>query len=217
MDWRGIRSNAFDLEEINSQLRKMGHGRGEEIRSGWFWHVDELTARILENATPWPQTVSEEDRRVAEELPLRRDMISLLVYFRDNKVTGTPSTGNLPLKAVREVCASFVNPPPLETSIGETIYPVRSEIEVGPLFFLHILVSVGGMATGGMGKPWKLTPLGEHFLTEAAPKQVWYLLAVWWTQVNWAVSFSYGIPGGQMPPGFNSIVLKHLLALPTDE
>jgi hypothetical protein len=59
-------------------------------------------------------------------------VITLLAYLRDNKVTGTQSTGNLPLKAVREICAQIVNPPKLEEVIGEYVYRVRSESEVWP-------------------------------------------------------------------------------------
>ena len=46
-----------------------------------------------------------------QALPVRRDMVTLLSYLRDNRIIGTQSTGNLPLKAVREVTAQFVNPP----------------------------------------------------------------------------------------------------------
>jgi len=51
-----------------------------------------------------PRDRDEVDRQ-AEALPLRRDMVTLLAYVRDNRVIGTQSTGNLPLKAVREVTA----------------------------------------------------------------------------------------------------------------
>src|SRR5689334_17841986 len=75
----------------------------------------------------------------AEKLSIRRNMITLLAYVRDNKVIGTQSTGNMPLKAVREVTACFVDPPQLDTTIGERTYRLRSETEVWSLYYLHIL------------------------------------------------------------------------------
>ncbi len=106
----------------------------------------------FELASPWPQTLPEEQQLVAEELPLRRDVIALLTYLRDNKVTGTQSTGNLPLKAVYEICARFVDPPQLEDAIGEHVYRVRSETEVWPLHFRHVL-AVGWWPGHGRPRP----------------------------------------------------------------
>ena len=100
----------------------------------------------------------------AEALPLRRDMVTLLTYVRDNKVVGTQSTGNMPLKAVREVNASFVNPVKLETKIGEHTYRLRSEAELKPLYFLHILAEVGDLLDIAPGRPWRLRPKGDDFL-----------------------------------------------------
>jgi hypothetical protein len=142
---------------------------------------------------------------------------NLLTYLRENKVTGTQSTGNLPLKAVNEICARFVDPPQLEDAIGEHVYRVRSETEVWPLHFRHILAAVGGLITGGLSRRWKLTPLGERFLAASAPLQVWLLLATWWTQTNWAIASPYDFEDGYMPPGFSRLALKHLLELPSGE
>jgi len=141
----------------------------------------------------------------------------LLIYLRDNKVTGTQSTGNLPLKAVYEICARFADPPQLEEAIGEHVYRVRSETEVWLLYFRHILAAVGGLVTGGLSRRWKLTPLGERFLAAPAPLQVWLLLATWWTQTNWAVATPYDFEDGYMPPEFSRLALKHLLAIPLGE
>ena len=171
----------------------------------------------FELASPWPQSLPEEQQLVAEELPLRRDVITLLTYLRDNKVTGTQSTGNLPLKAVYEICARFVDPPQLEDAIGEHVYRVRSETEVWPLHFRHILAAVGGLVTGGLGRRWKLTPLGERFLAAPSPLQVWLLLATWWTQTNWAIAYPYEFEDGYMPAGFSRLALKHLLEQPLGE
>ena len=144
-------------------------------------------------------------------------MVTLLTYLHDHKVAGTQSTGNLPLKAVYEICARFVDPPKLEDAIGDHVYRVRSETEVWPLHFCTCVASVSGLVTGGLGRRWKLTPLGEHFLAAPAPLQVWLLLATWWTQTNWAIASPYDFEDGYMPPGFSSLALKNLLDLPLGE
>jgi hypothetical protein len=208
---------AFDLEEVNAQLRSMGRGRSTESIDTWAMHDDELMGVNFDLDSPWPQTLPEKQQSVAEELPLRRDVIALLTYLRDNRVTGTQSTGNLPLKAVYEICARFVNPPQLEEAIGEHVYRVRSETEVWPLHFRHILGAVGGLVSGGLSRRWKLTPLGERFLVAPAPLQVWLLLATWWTKTNWAIASPFNFEEGYMPPGFSRLALKQLLDLPLGE
>jgi hypothetical protein len=208
---------AFDLEEVNSRLRSMGRGISTNALNPWSKYEDNLTAVKFELASPWPHSPPEEQQLVAEELPLRRDVITLLTYLRDNKVTGTQSTGNLPLKAVHEICARFVDPPKLEEIVGERIFRIRSETEVWPLHFRHVLVSVGGLVTGGPGRRWKLTPLGERFLAAPSPLQVWLLLATWWTQTNWAIASPFDFEDGYMPPGFSRLALKQLLDLTLGE
>jgi hypothetical protein len=208
---------AFDLEEVNTRLRSMGRGRSTDALNPWFKYEDDLTGVKFNLDSPWPKTLTQEQQLVAEELALRRDVVTLLTYLRDNKVTGTQSTGNLPLKAVHEICARFVVPPRLEDTIGDHVYRVRSETEVWPLYFRHVLISVGGQVTGGPGRRWKLTPLGERFLAASTPLQVWLLLATWWTQTNWAIASPFGFEDGNMPPGFSQLALKHLLELPMGE
>jgi len=208
---------AFDLAEVNTRLRRMGRGRNTEALNAWSMEEGELTGTKFDLASSWPQTILDDQRSVAEDLPLRRDVITMLIYLRDHKVTGTQSTGNLPLKAVYEICARFVNPPKLEDAIGEHVYPVRSESEVWPLLFRHVLASVGGLIRGGLGRRWKLTSLGERFLAAPAPLQLWLLLATWWTQTNWVIAAPYGFEDGYMPSGFSRLALKHLLELPPGE
>jgi hypothetical protein len=149
-------------------------------------------------------------------LPLRSDMLSLLAYLRDERVIGTQATGNLPLKAVRAVCARLVSPPKLDAAIGDKVYAVRSETEVWPLYFLHLLASIAGLVTGGPARRWRLTPSGERFLAAQAPSQVWLMLATWWTRVNWLVAFP-GYMVGAICRGFGAVALKRLLALPAGD
>jgi hypothetical protein len=153
----------------------------------------------------------------AEELPLRRDMVTLLTYVRDNRVTGTQSTGNLTLKAVREVTARFVHPPQLDATIGDRTYRLRTEYDVWPLYFLHTLAEVGGLLVGGRARRLRLTPEGARFLLASPPTQVLVLLIYWWTYVNWLIAYPAGGMGEDLPPRFEEIALAHLLSLPVDE
>jgi hypothetical protein len=139
-------------------------------------------------------------------------VITLLTYLREHKVTGTSSTGNLPLRAVNEICAQFVNPPMLEICIGEHIYRARSETDIWPLHFRHILVSLGHLASGGMGRRWKLTPRGESFITEPALLQVWFLVTTWWMKANWAIAVPY-LDDEDLPYDYSSLALEQLMEL----
>lgn len=207
----------FDLEEINIGLRRMGRGRSTKAQDAWFVEESGTEEEKFDLAASWAQTLPDDQRDASENLALRRDVITLLAYLRDNKVTGTSSTGNLPLKAVHEICARFVNPPKLEEIVGEHVYRVRSETEVWPLYFKHVLASIAGLAIGGPGRRWKLTPLGERFLAAPTPLQVWLLFAAWWTQTNWAIASPYGFEDGYMPAGFPRLTLINLLDLPVGD
>ncbi len=152
--------------------------------------------------------------RQAQVLPLRRDMVTLLTFVRDNKVVGTQSTGNMPLKVVREVTTRFVKPPKLETTIGDRTYRLRSEADLWPLYFLHILAEVGGLLAIAPARRWRLTPEGEEFLGTAPLLQVSFLLTVWWYEVNWLVAYPFEGMGDALPPFFNPVTLARLRSLP---
>ncbi len=49
----------------------------------------------------WIQNMTPEQNQVFKSLPLRRDILTFLDYLSQDRVVGTQSTGNLPLKAVR--------------------------------------------------------------------------------------------------------------------
>ena len=210
-------AEGFDLEAVNAELRQVGRGTGAGTWSAYPLEVDQIAENGVSPAGAWAQELSEDQRARAENLPLRRDLVALLTYLRDNRITGTQATGNFPLKAVREICARFVDPPTLDRVFGDKVFRLRSEDEVWPLYFRHVLASVGGWAAGGAGRRWRLTPLGENFLTTPAPLQVWLMLATWWTQVNWAIASPVDIQGGEFPPHYRELTLDHLLDLPPGE
>jgi hypothetical protein len=151
----------------------------------------------------------------AEALYIRQNMVTLLDFVRDNKVVGTQSAGNLPLKAIREMTARFIDPPELDTAIGDHVYKLRSEEEVWPLYFLRIVAEVGGLIKTGRSRRWQLTARGRQFLEKSFPLQACYLLAVWWHKIDWLVAYPFVGMGDRLPYFFSHAVLTNLLELPT--
>ncbi|MGE0127016.1 MAG: hypothetical protein AB7U82_02835 [Blastocatellales bacterium] len=170
---------------------------------------------VEQHLSGWLKTYSSDPvSRQAEELPLRRDMATLLTFVRDNKVVGIQGTGNMPLKAVREVTSRFVNPPALEDKIGDKTYKLRSEEHLWPLHYLHILADVGGLLKAASARRWTLTRQGERFLEADPLLQTAFLLAVWWRRVNWLVAYPFEGMGDALPPYFNRATLAVLRSLP---
>jgi len=175
---------------------------------------DESLAVTDRIAARMPPRERDEVIRQAEALPLRRDMVTLLTYVRDNKVIGTQSTGNLPLKAVHEVTTRFVHPPKLADKIGDYTYHVRSEEDVWPLFYLHVLAEVGGLVDAGRARRWRLKPPGDKFLVADPVPQVLFLLSTWWYRVNWLVAYPFEGMGDSLPPFLSALTLASLRRLP---
>lgn len=158
--------------------------------------------------------MSDDQMPLVEALPLRCDVVTLLTYLRDNRITGTQSLGNLPRKAVREVTARFVHPPEVDRQIGDRIYRLRSEDDVWPLYFLHTLAEVGELLQGGRSRRIRLTPDGEKFLAADPLDQVFYLFVIWWERVNWLIAYPYAGMGDDLPHNFQQITHASLMALP---
>jgi len=215
LEWIGGKFDPqrFDLEEVNDGLRH--RRRRSEADEENNYQPPKVNDRIIAKITAWANGLTEEQLAWAESLAVRRDMLALLNYLNNNRVVGTQSTGNLPLKAVREVCAQFVNPPVLDEKIGDRVYKLRSEDDVWPLFFLHMLANTGGLATGGQARTWKVTPDGKSFFNLAAPIQLGIMLSVWWHQTDWRIAFPVSGLARGLPSDFNKIILKRLLEVPT--
>ena len=213
-EWIGGKfdSDRFDLNEVNESLRHPR--RREETAEQAFYEPAQSGEQILARITAWVDRLDKEQFDFIESLAVRQDMVTFLSYLDNNRAVGTQSTGNLPLKAVREICAQFVNPPKLDTVIGDTVYKLRSEDDVWPLFFLHMLANTSGLITGGPARTWKVTTEGKYFLNAIAPIQLGFMLDVWWHHEDWRIAFPVSGLSGGLPTDFNKITLKRLLELP---
>ncbi|MFZ5909986.1 MAG: plasmid pRiA4b ORF-3 family protein [Chloroflexota bacterium] len=204
----------FNLDEINERLRHPHRQRDEEQD---YLEPPSRGEEILVKIANWVSGLDKKQIALTESLAVRRDMVILLSYLKENHVAGTQSTGNLPLKAVRDICAKFVNPPVLDEKIGDKVYKLRSEDQAWPLFFLHMLANTGGLVTGGQARIWKLTSSGEAFLNAAAPLQLGFMLDVWWHYEDWRIAFPVSGLSQGLPNGFAEISLKRLRELSVDQ
>ncbi|MCL4562988.1 MAG: hypothetical protein M1281_20540 [Chloroflexi bacterium] len=151
-----------------------------------------------------------------EALPLRRDMLTLLTYIKVHRVIGTQSLGNFPLKAIREITQDFIHPPALDIDLGGQSFRMRSEDDIWPLSFLHILADAGALLDGGPNRQIRLTAEGEKYLAIIPPLQVWYLLATWWARVDWLCAYPFSGMGETLPANFKKVTLKQLLEIPPE-
>jgi hypothetical protein len=218
LEWVGgeFDPEEFDLEEINTVLPN--YRRFDAYLDELYPYEDEEEEEAgIYKLVEWVQSLSKEQSDQFEALELRRNMLAFLAYLGENRVTGTQSTGNLPLKAVREVCARFVHPPELDHTIGDITFKLRSEDDVMPLVFLHVLANVSGLVIGGPARLWQVTDDGQKLPHLPPPVQVAFLLQHWWRRVNWGICFPFSGLGDGPPPGFNRHALACLLALPVGE
>ncbi len=165
----------------------------------------------------WVQNLTPDQNQVFESLPLRRDVLTFLDYLSKNRTVGTQSTGNLPLKAVQDICLKFVNPVQLEETINGHTYKVRSEDEVWQLLFIHQLAFHSGMVTGGPAKIWKVTAEGQMFPQLPPPVQSFLLFIIWWTDIDWTIAFPVSGLANGLPDGFKSVAFACLQELTLGE
>jgi len=210
-------SEAFDRDRTDAALKNID--RSELVRIYQRYYADETgpELKLCQGVAGWAEALTSAERTRPDELPLRRDAVSLLSYLGDHRITGTQSTGNLPLKAVRAVAAKFVQPPVLDTKIGDREYKLRTEYDVWPIYFIDSLSRVGGLLEGGAGRRLRLTSKGEQFLKAEPPLQVCFLLETWWHHTNWLIAYPVSGLDERLPYQFTLITLNHLLALPAEQ
>jgi hypothetical protein len=203
MEWIGnFDPERFILDYVNEGLR---HPRRAVLDDQDFYEPPQTDNKIEKKIVNWAQGLGKKQLALVESSALRRNMVTFLSYLNKNRVVGTQSTGNLPLKAVREICAQFVNPPALEEKIGDKIYKIRSEDDVYPLYYLHTLASIGGFVMGGQARAWKLTTKGYEFLNALASIQLGFMFALWWYQTDWRIAFPFSGLDRGLPKGFDTI------------
>jgi hypothetical protein len=116
----------------------------------------------------------------------------------------------MPLKAIREVTALFVDPPKLDYVYGDYTRKLRTEYDVWPLHFLHIIAGVGDLLVTEPGRRWRFTPHAAKFLEADPVFQLSMLFSVWWFEVNWLVAYPFTGIGEYLPDSFEQITLARL-------
>lgn len=215
LNWVGkeFDPDKFDLNMKDAELNNYQLTDLVRIHERYYPKGQGPRLKLYQGITRWNDGLSDKQLKQLADLPLRRDVLSLLSYLRDHDVRGTQSTGNLPLKAVRDIAARFVRPPELDTRLGDRVYKLRSEFDVWPLYFVHILAEVGGLITRGKGKKLRLTRKGKLYLDQEPPIQVWFLLETWWFHTNWLIAYSARGMGETLSHRFSYLVLDVLLSL----
>lgn len=208
---------AFDLEGINQELHRPMSESWLEVHLSPY-DVIELPAPELSDSEKkqLEGLMTSSNEAVAEKLALRRDVLALVGFLGENKITGTQATGNLPRKAVEGIAALFVDPPILEETLGDKTYRFRNEQEIWPVYFTHLLAVAADLIDGGQNRRWQVTEAGELFKDLPAALQVYVLLGSWWWKVNWIVAYPVEGIGDSLPEEFARIALELLLQIPSE-
>ena len=214
LQWIGGRFDpeAFNIKAINRDLRGVKNKKEPGI-----WEFDYVIVNAplgFTRRSKWPETLTEEEMQILKELPLRRDIVMMLNYIKENKVVGTASTGNFPRKVFRDICNQFVHPPELDFQwLDGRITETQSEFDIPELMFRHILANNGYLIEGKAGSRWKVTDLGYLFLADTEAWQYWHLLVTWWKMTNWFY-FSHMHSSDEVNFSlFSRLALHHCLSL----
>ena len=163
---------------------------------------------IVSTLGRWISQFDQEQVNIVEGLPLPQGHGRLAHLFARSSRDRYALHGKLPLKAVREIAAGPGQPACAGYDDRQGVYRLRSEEDVWPIYFLHLLAVDGVLISGGMGQRWQLTPQGEGFLTLVPPAQVWILFATWFTQTNWMNAYPYIGLGTSLPAVFKQAILS---------
>lgn len=205
---------AFNISELNQTLSKRMKRSALERASTWPVGPEFVNFRDI-TQNEWTETLPERQKAAAADLPLRRDIVTLLTYLSQNKVKGTKALGNFPRKAIRAITANFVDPPELDMQIGDRVWKLQTEDEVRDLLRYHYLACAGGLIYGGENMHWELLPQGEIFLTLPPERQVWYLSRIWFHDFNWLYDYYRAYEGSSYSLKKQALTL--LLSYPFEE
>ena len=183
-EWAGdFDAEHFDLTEINQVLdeviiTKSGNldVRASEDHS---LRMAEFQMELLEPLAPVSKAMTGEEKSLFKQVPLRKNVLVILKYLKNNRVVGTEGTGNFPVKAVREIYQKFENAPMPTIILKQALQRIRSEDDVEQLAFVHHFAYISKLIDGGKKLPWALTPSGEQFLGYTAVEQTIVLFLFW--------------------------------------
>ncbi|MDR3576128.1 MAG: plasmid pRiA4b ORF-3 family protein [Anaerolineaceae bacterium] len=218
LEWVGgeFDSEAFDLDIINQRLLQRG-------KRNWPGNDSSVTEEAAGNQisafhpTRWANLLAKDGSEMARSIALRQDVVTFLNYLKEYKVVGTQSTGNLPRRAIEGITPRFVKPHLLETKIGDAVFRYRTEDDIWSIYFVHVLAQGANLISGGPSRRWRLTPVGECFMTLPAVAQIWVLFTTWWYRINWQIAYSYDIFGDEVPEKFSQTVATLMRNLPVEE
>ena len=181
----GYDPEAFNLQFINDRLNKMGKGYSIKSQSNWYQHDLYVTTELYPLPdNPLSKKLMDMKTETRNHAP-REDMLTLLKYIQKNKVIGTASKGNFPLKDSATIARKFVIPIEVERFFGHRFMRIQSEEEIPLLYFYHRLAHEAGLITGGERRQWQLSPLGEVFFKAKPAQQIWHMFKSYWEGGIW--------------------------------
>jgi hypothetical protein len=207
----------IDIGKINKKISRDYPIHTLEHESSWVTEVSYYSP-FGEFSSDWTKDATDEEKKYAEQLPFRRDMVTMLNYLQNHRVKGTKATGNFPLKHIRALTAQFVNPPVLDEDLGGRIYKLRTEDDVPDLVFIHNFANFTQLILGGEDLEWHLSFLGENFLNQAPHEQAWYMVKSWFERLNWFYWYPWADYEDLIGHNeFEGLIVDILLSYPTQE
>jgi len=189
LDWVGgtFNPNDFNLSAANERLdlfikkKSEWYPRPEYSLEGQFgWSDSQIGLNKFLNQ------ITAEDKVTITQLPLRRDVVSLVTYIKEHKIKGTNSTGNFPRNAVQDIASLLAVPPVLKHEFRDLTIEFRYERDVRPVYTVHLLAYLAGLIEGSKGHSWSLTSEGKNFLISSSSEHFFILFITWWFKGDWS-------------------------------
>lgn len=213
----GFDPEKIDIGKLNKKILKDYPIHTLEHESSWVTEVSYYSP-FNDFSSDWTKDATDDEKKYAEELPFRRDLVTMMNYLQDHRVKGTKATGNFPLKHIRAMTVQFVNPPVLDEELGGRVYKLRTEDEVPDLVFIHTFANTAQLILGGEDLEWHLSFLGDKFLKQAPHEQVWYMIKSWFERLNWFYWHPWADYEGLIDHNeFEGLIVDILLSYPPQE